>query len=154
MATRSWIKNPYIRNGRPARLYLWTIRHGLRAASKAVGMVLNCQINCPVPERLFLPHPLGIVADTCCTIGNDVVLLQQVTLGGRNPYHRDDHDPDKVDPVLEDGVYVGPGARVLGGITVGKWSIIGANAVVTSDIPPYSIVVGHNKILAKKTTEL
>jgi serine O-acetyltransferase len=119
-----------------------------------LGQILNCQINCPIPARLFLPHATGVIVDTCCELGNDVVLLQQVTLGGRDPYHRADRNPDRVDPILRDGVYVGPGARILGPVTIGEWALIGANAVVTIDVPAYSIVVGHNKILSKKTTEL
>jgi len=84
-----------------------------------------------------------------------VVILQNVTLGGSKPYHRPERtDPTKVDPTLKDGVFVGPGAKILGNITIGEWSIIGANAVITIDIPPYSIVVGHNIILEKKTTDL
>lgn len=102
-----------------------------------------------------MPHPIGIVVDTCCKLGNDVVLLQQVTLGGINPYHKPERvDPSKVDPTLEEGVFVGAGAKILGNVRIGAWSIIGANAVITVDVPPYSIAVGHNKILKKKTTEL
>ena len=57
-------------------------------------------------------------------------------------------------PVLREGVYVGPGARILGHVIVGEWSVIGANAVVTIDVSPYSVVVGHNKVLDKKSTEI
>jgi serine O-acetyltransferase len=59
-----------------------------------------------------------------------------------------------MDPILKEGVYVGPGAKILGHITIGEWSVIGANAVVTSDVPPFSIAVGNNRILEKKTTEI
>jgi serine O-acetyltransferase len=94
------------------------------------------------------------VADTDCVIGNDVVLLQQVTLGVVGPYYHSEIDPTKVDPILKDGVYVSPGAKILGHITIGEWSVIGANAVVTTDVPPYSIVVGYNRILERKSSEL
>jgi serine acetyltransferase len=137
-----------------AEVYLLCLRRRWPLAAKMVGLLLNCQINCCVLQRLFLPHPIATVADTMCCLGNDVVLLQCVTLGGRHPYHRSDRIADRVDPILKDGVYVGPRARVLGPITVGEWSIIGANAVVTLDIPPSSIVVGHNRVLSKKTTDL
>ena len=117
-----------------------------------MGLLLNCDIVSEVPERLFLPHPSGIVVGTYTRIHNDVVLLQQVTLGVANPYFDKEIKAEEAYPIVEEGVYVGPGARVLGFITVGKWSVIGANAVVTEDVPPYSIVVGHNKILEKKST--
>jgi serine O-acetyltransferase len=61
---------------------------------------------------------------------------------------------DRVHPIVEEGAYIGPGAKILGNVTIGAWSLIGANAVVTQDVPPYGIVVGHNRILDKKTTEL
>ena len=61
---------------------------------------------------------------------------------------------DDGDPILKEGVYVGPGAKILGRITIGEWSIIGANAVVTESVPAYSVVVGHNKVLRMKSTEL
>jgi serine O-acetyltransferase len=48
---------------------------------------------------------------------------------------------------LEEGVVVSTGAKVLGPITVGAWSVIGANAVLTEDVPPFSTVFGHNRIL-------
>ena len=134
--------------------YLFCLRRQWRVPAKAIGMVLNCQIGCPVPERLIIPHPFGIVADTHCIIGNDVVLLHQVTLGVLCPYYHSEIDPTKVDPILKDGVYVGPGAKILGHITIGAWSVVGANAVITADVPPYSIVVGHNRILARKSTDL
>lgn len=100
-----------------------------------------------------MPHPFGIIADSNTQIANDVVLLQQVTLGILNPYY-DPADPPGLDPILMDGVFVGAGAKILGKITIGQWSIIGANAVVTKSVPPYSIVVGYNKLLEKKTTDL
>lgn len=154
MPTPRWPKNPHIRNGKLAALYVRCLRRGWRIPGKLLGQVLNCQINSPVPERLFLPHPTGIVVDTCCEIGEDVVLLQQVTLGGRDPYHRPERAGQRIDPILEEGVYVGPGARILGPVRIGAWSLIGANAVITTDLPPYSIAVGHNRILERKTTDL
>jgi serine O-acetyltransferase len=99
-----------------------------------------------------MPHPLGIVADTDCIIGDNVVLMQQVTLGVRYPYGR---EADELrDPTLKQGVFVGAGARILGPITIGEWAVIGANAVVTKDVPPYAIVVGYNKIASFSSDDL
>jgi serine O-acetyltransferase len=155
MKNPSWPKNPYIRNPKFSKLYIFLLKKEWSFLSKLIGLLGGCDIACKIPERIFLPHPIGIVIDTRCILGNDVVILQNVTLGGSKPYHRPERtDPTKVDPTLKDGVFVGPGAKILGNITIGEWSIIGANAVITIDIPPYSIVVGHNIILEKKTTDL
>jgi len=74
-------------------------------------------------------------------LGENVVLMQQVTLGGKNP-HLGSAGCDDQFPILEEGVYIGTGAKILGNVTVGAWSIVAANAVVTKDVPPYSIVGG------------
>jgi serine O-acetyltransferase len=153
MGEKTYPKNPHIRNGRVADLYLFYLRRKWRIPAKLIGYILNCQIGCAVPERLFMPHPFGIIVNTQSRIGNDVVLLQQVTLGIANPYYHP-ADPPGLDPILMDGVFVGTGAKILGHITIGEWSVIGANAVVTTDIPAYSIVVGYNRILDKRSTEL
>ncbi len=154
MGKQAWSKNPYLRNGKLADLYLFWLRRGWRIPVRIVEMMVGSQIACPIPERLFLPHPFGIVTGTCCVIENDVVLLQQVTLGGRFPYYDPSRDPEKMDPILKQGVYVGPGAKILGHVTIGEWSIVGANAVITIDVPQHSIVVGHNRILEQKSTGL
>jgi serine acetyltransferase len=106
MVKQAWSKNPYIRNGKLAELYLFWLRKGWRVPVRIVEMIVNCQIACQIPEWLFIPHPSGIVTGTCCQIANDVVLLQQVTLGGRYPYYCATRDPEKMDPILKEGVYV------------------------------------------------
>jgi len=67
------------------------------------------------------------------------VIGHQVTLGGR--------DLTSAAPCLEDGVYVGAGAKVLGGVRIGRGATVGANAVVTKDVPPGMTVVGANRLL-------
>ena len=154
MARNSYPRNPYIKNGRIVEWYLSCLRRNRRVPAKMIELLLGCEIGCKVPERLFMPHPSGIVVDTHARLGNDVVLLQQVTLGVAHPYYDRNVDEKLVDPILKEGVYVGPGAKILGHITIGEWSVIGANAVITVDVPPNSIAVGHNKILDKKATEI
>ncbi|MDR3458982.1 MAG: serine acetyltransferase [Verrucomicrobiae bacterium] len=149
MAQKAYPKNDSIRNGGLVALYLFCLRKKWRRLARILGLVLACEIRCDVPERLFIPHPSGIVTGTRVQISNDVVLLQQVTLGCRSAYQGG--VPDDGDPTIEEGVYVGPGAKILGRVTIGAWSIIGANAVVTASVPPHSIVVGHNKILPQTT---
>jgi len=84
-------------------------------------------------ERVRLPHPTGVVIHRNAVIGSDCMLMQQVTLGQR---------ADGAAPVLGVGVYVGAGARVLGGVTIGDRARIGANAVVLIDVPPGCTAVG------------
>jgi serine O-acetyltransferase len=154
MSTLAYPRNKYVKNPKLANLYLSCKRHKWRIPAKLIGTLIGCDIGCTIPDRFFIPHPNGVVVDTLCQISNDVVLLQQVTLGGLNPYHDSTIRVEDVDPILKEGVYVGPGAKILGHITIGEWSIIGANAVITKDIPPFSIVVGYNKILEKKTKDI
>ena len=150
MNNYSYPKNPVIRNGRWAKFYLFLLRRKNKTLSKIVGKILGCEIslNCRIPKRLFLAHPNGIVVGAHTELGENVVLNHQVTLGGKNP-HFNGRLIEKEYPVLKEGVYVGAGAKILGHITIGKWAIIGANAVVTKNVPPYATVVGFNKIISK-----
>jgi serine O-acetyltransferase len=142
-------RNPTIRNTKIADAYLWFARRPkLRPLRRFFDLLLGCEIECEIPERLFLGHPYGIIVGPYTELGNNVVLNQQVTLGGKNPWHSDP-DISQEFPVLEEGVYVGAGAKILGHVRIGAWSIVGANAVVTRDVPPDSTVVGCNKIVTK-----
>ena len=85
---------------------------------------------------LFIDHGSGVVIGETAEIGNDVTILQGVTLGGTGKTAGKRH------PTIEDGVSIGTGAKLLGGFTVGTGSKIGANAVVLHDVPPNSTVVG------------
>jgi serine O-acetyltransferase len=152
MASVAYSKNPYLRNSQVTELWLFLLRRGWSKAANLLGLCLGSQIACKIPSRLFLPHPFGIVVSAESVLSEDVVLLQQVTLGARYPYGK--IGQKRSEPVLHRGVYAGPGARILGEVSVGEYSIIGANAVLTESVPPYSIVVGHNKILQMKSTEL
>ncbi|MCW8836555.1 MAG: serine O-acetyltransferase [Rhodospirillales bacterium] len=89
-----------------------------------------------IGRRLFIDHGTGVVIGETAEIGNDVTLYQGVTLGGTTI------DKGKRHPTLEDGVIVGSGAQVLGPLTLGEGSRIGANAVVLSDVPKGVTVVG------------
>jgi serine O-acetyltransferase len=79
---------------------------------------------------------MGVVVGETAEVGDDVMLYHGVTLGGRQREGGTRH------PTIEDGVAVGAGAKVLGPITIGAGSVIGANAVVTKDAPPDSVLVG------------
>jgi serine O-acetyltransferase len=89
-----------------------------------------------IGERFFIDHGMGVVIGETTIIGEDVTLYQNVTLGGTGK------ETGKRHPTLEDCVVVGVGAVVLGDITVGRSSKVGAGAVVVNDVPPNCTVVG------------
>ncbi len=89
-----------------------------------------------IGRRFFIDHGMGIVIGETTEIGDDVTLYHGVTLGGTT------WEKEKRHPTLEDGVIVGAGAKVLGAITIGEQSRIGANSVVFRDVPKHSTVVG------------
>ncbi|HEY5318764.1 MAG TPA: serine O-acetyltransferase EpsC, partial [Solirubrobacteraceae bacterium] len=86
---------------------------------------------------LFIDHGMGVVIGETARIGNDVTLYQGVTLGGTG------FATGKRHPTVEDNVTIGSGAKLLGPITVGHGSKIGANSVVIHDVPANSTVVGN-----------
>src|SRR5438046_1052287 len=127
--------NPYIRNGWAADFYLNLVRLGrFHQLRRILEHVLHTQIGGDLPERLHLPHPYGILTGTTSKIGEDVTLMQFCNLGPKDPWYQGDLK-EVMHTTLEEGVYVSMGAKVLGPVTIGAWSVIGANAVVTEDIP-------------------
>ena len=96
-----------------------------------------------IGKNLFIDHGMGVVIGETSNIGNNVTIYHNVTLGGISPsINAYDQRDLKRHPTLEDNVVVGSGAQILGPIVVGKNSLIGANAVVTKDVPEKSIMVG------------
>ena len=89
-----------------------------------------------IGRRFFIDHGMGVVIGETAEIGDDVLMYHQVTLGGTGL--------DKINrhPTIGSNVLIGMGAKILGAITVGDNVRIGANAVVTKDVPPDSTVVG------------
>lgn len=87
-------------------------------------------------RRLFIDHATGVVIGETAIVGNDVTMYQGVTLGGTGKGHGKRH------PTVCDGVFIGNNANVLGNITVGENSRVGAGSVVLADVPPNSTVVG------------
>ena len=87
-------------------------------------------------RRLFIDHATGVVIGETAIVGDDVTLYQGVTLGGTGKGHGKRH------PTLCDNVFVGNNANILGNITIGDNSRVGAGSVVLADVPPNSTVVG------------
>ncbi|WP_040163944.1 serine O-acetyltransferase EpsC [Microbacterium gorillae] len=124
------------------RVFHWLWQRGFRflarAGSQFVRFLTGIEIHpgATIGRRFFIDHGSGVVIGETAEVGDDVMLYHGVTLGGRT------HDSGKRHPTLGDGVAVGAGAKVLGPITIGARSAIGANAVVTKDAPEDSVLVG------------
>jgi serine O-acetyltransferase len=119
---------------------LWKRRLRLlaRAGSQLSRWLTGVEIHpgATIGRRFFIDHGMGVVIGETAEIGDDVMLYHGVTLGGRT------RDAGKRHPTLGDGVAVGAGAKILGPVTIGAGSVVGANAVVTRDAPADSILVG------------
>jgi serine O-acetyltransferase len=89
-------------------------------------------LDAEIGPGLVLYHPSGVVIGPHCRLGRRCTIMQGVTLGG---------GPDG-SPRLGDHIYVGPGAQIIGGIEIGSYAKIGANAVVLKDIPAHAFAVG------------
>ncbi|RWR26055.1 transferase [Sinirhodobacter populi] len=96
---------------------------------------IKLSYNVPVGRRVRLDHFGGMILGAR-EIGSDIVLRQNTTLGINAPADLN------AKPRLRDGVQVGAGAVIVGDITIGEGAIVGANAVVTRDVAPYTIVGG------------
>ena len=93
--------------------------------------------------NLFIDHGMGVVIGETSEIGDNVTIYHMVTLGGISPsINSNDQRGSKRHPTLMDNVVVGSGAQVLGPVVVGKNAKIGANAVVTKDVPENAVMVG------------
>lgn len=93
---------------------------------------------CPIGGGLFLPHTSGTVIGAAC-IGENVTIFQGVTIGAK---YADLRFNLSGRPVIEDGVVLGAGAKVLGGIMVGTGALVAANSLVIESVPPGVMVIG------------
>ncbi|ALC83312.1 MULTISPECIES: serine O-acetyltransferase [Bacillus] len=89
-----------------------------------------------IGRKFFIDHGMGVVIGETCEIGNNVTVFQGVTLGGTGK------EKGKRHPTIQDDTLIATGAKVLGSITIGKGSKIGAGSVVLHDVPDCSTVVG------------
>ena len=96
-----------------------------------------------IGKNLFIDHGMGVVIGETSEIGDNVTIYHMVTLGGISPSINSDEQRNvKRHPTLRDNVVVGSGAQVLGPVIVGNNAKIGANAVVTKDVPENAVMVG------------
>ena len=96
-----------------------------------------------IGKNLFIDHGMGVIIGETSEIGDNVTIYHMVTLGGISPsINSNEQRKIKRHPTLKDNVVVGSGAQVLGPIVIGKNSKIGANSVVTKDVPENAVMVG------------
>ncbi|MDA8848909.1 serine acetyltransferase [Candidatus Pelagibacter ubique] len=96
-----------------------------------------------IGKNLFIDHGMGVVIGETSEIGNNVTIYHMATLGGIAPsINSNDQRQVKRHPTLSDCVVVGSGAQILGPVIIGTHAKIGANAVVTKDVPENAVMVG------------
>jgi len=124
------------------RIAHWFYLKGLRFLPRlisALGMFLTMIDIHPAAKfgrRVFIDHGVGVVIGETAVIGDDVLIYQQVTLGGVST------NKGKRHPTIGNNVVIGAGSKVLGNITIGDNSKVGANSVVIKDVPPDSTAIG------------
>ncbi len=102
-----------------------------------------------IGRRFFIDHGMGVVIGETCEIGDNVTVFQGVTLGGTGK------EKGKRHPTIKDNALIATGAKVLGSITVGENSKVGAGSVVLRDVPPNSTAVGiPGKVVIKDGVKL
>jgi serine O-acetyltransferase len=133
------------------KLYKMRFRFVARVISQWSRFLTNIEIHpgATIGRRFFIDHGAGIVIGETAIIGDDVTMYHQVTLGGTSLERTKRH------PTVGNHVLLGMGAKVLGNITIGDGARIGANAVVTRDVPPNTSVVGvPGRILVQDGTHI
>ncbi len=126
------------------RLAHWLFRGELYFLARVVNHLarfltaIDIHPGAVIGRNFFIDHGFTVIGESA-EIGDDVTIYQSVTLGGTNPANG---IPGKRHPTIGDGVIIGSGAQVLGPITVGARSRIGANAVVTRDVPEGATMIG------------
>ncbi|MGH1377199.1 MAG: serine O-acetyltransferase [Alphaproteobacteria bacterium] len=123
--------------------FIWNL--GLRTLARftanitrfLTGIEIHPEAN--IGANLFIDHGTGVVIGQTTIIENDVTIYHGVTLGGVGRVGQVD---EKRHPTLKNGAIIGAGAQILGDITIGVHSKVGANSVVTSDIPDGATAIG------------
>lgn len=124
------------------RIAHWFWRHGLKLVARWLSHLVRAftgieiHPGAVIGPGLFIDHGMGVVIGETTEIGEDVTLYHGVTLGGTSL------NKGKRHPTIEDRVVIGAGAKILGAITVGHDTRVGANAVVVKSVPPNAVVVG------------
>lgn len=126
-------------------LWRWGFKFFARFLSNFIRLLTSIEIHpaATVGHSFFIDHGAGLVIGETSTIGNNVTMYQQTTLGGLSPSIDSSLQRNtKRHPTLKNNVIVGSGAQVLGPVVIGENSRIGANAVVLNDVPSDMTFVG------------
>jgi serine O-acetyltransferase len=124
------------------RLNHWLWQHNLRLLARFLSQVsrfitgIEIHPGATIGCRFFIDHGMGVVIGETAIVGDDVTLYQGVTLGGTGK------EKGKRHPTLCNRVFVGAGAQILGNLTIGENSRIGAGSVILRDVPENATVVG------------
>jgi serine O-acetyltransferase len=120
------------------RLWRWRLKLPARIHSQFVRFLTGVEIHpaAVIGRRFFIDHGMGVVIGETAEIGDDVMMYHGVTLGGRSA------STGKRHPTIGNDVVIGTGATVLGPVTIGANSVIGAQAVVVTDAPANSVLTG------------
>lgn len=118
----------YQSSGPVMRRY-WVLSHRFWSAVAGADIPLTCKIG----GGLRIPHPNGIVFHSDSIVGPNCTIMQQVTLGT---------DRSGAAPIIGGHVDIGAGAKIIGGIHIGDHAQVGANAVVTKDVPASMVAIG------------
>lgn len=120
------------------RLWRWKWFLAARVVSQVTRFLTGIEIHpaATIGRRLFIDHGMGVVIGETAVIGDDVLIYHGVTLGGTSSTRGKRH------PTVGDHVVIGAGATVLGPVSIGAGSVVGAGAVVLHDAPPNSTLVG------------
>ncbi len=116
-----------------ARVLQFAVRHRI----PGVQFFMNCAIRCRIGSPVLMPYPFGIVMERGVTLGSRVTVMQHASLSG--------------EVVVEDNVLIGPGARIVGPVRIGRGATIGPNAVVTQDVPSHDTVVVEKRRKDRRT---
>lgn len=145
-AARSDAENAVVYSGLHAiwchRVCHWMWKRDLKGPARVLAQInrfftgIEIHPGATIGRRFFIDHGMGIVIGETAEIGDGVMLYHGVTLGGQVLTQTKRH------PTIEDNVTIGAGAKVLGPITIGEGSAVGANAVVTKDVPAEHISIG------------
>ena len=121
------------------RLYRWRLYFLSRLVSQLSRFFTGIEIHpgAKIGHGVFIDHGAGVVIGETCEIGDNVTIYQGVTLGGTGK------DTGKRHPTICSNVIIGAEALLLGPITIGEGSKIGAGAIVIKDVPPGSTLVGE-----------
>ena len=120
------------------KLAYWGVPFIPRFISYLTRIITGIEIHpkAQIGNRFFIDHGEGVVIGETTIIGDDVLIYQQVTLGGTGNEHGKRH------PTIGNNVIIGAGAKVLGNITIGDNTRVGAGSVVVEDVPEHCTVVG------------